>query len=223
MLGGATRDATREEAGGAGLSAGGGEPRLAAHAAAAPESARPATSAASSRRVSRMSQDGGTTRDMRRSTPPGGDAGADPGSRRRRAAALAGHRGDEGAARALVADPEPAVRATALAALARMGRATGEDLRRGLLDADPGVRRRACEVAGRLAASSGATHVVVHELALCLADREPVVVEAAAWGLGEHGAAAATAPALDALAAVATSHADPLCREAAVAALGAVG
>jgi HEAT repeat protein len=49
------------------------------------------------------------------------------------------------------------------------------------------------------------------------------VVEAAAWALGEHGAAAAETAALDALAAVARSHDDPLCREAAVAALGAVG
>ena len=52
----------------------------------------------------------------------------DPGSRRRREAALAGHRGDEASARALIADPEPGVRATALSALARMGRATDSDV-----------------------------------------------------------------------------------------------
>jgi len=155
----------------------------------------------------------------------------DPGSRRRRAAALAGHRGDEAAARAFGADPEPGVRATALAALARMGRATGADLRRGLTDPDALVRRRACEVAGQLGGVGGAggagaaspAPTAVEGLVGCLADGEAAVVEAAAWALGEHGAGAARPPVLDGLGAVATSHADALCREAAVAALGAVG
>jgi HEAT repeat protein len=52
-----------------------------------------------------------------------------------------------------------------------------------------------------------------------LADPDPFVVEAAAWAIGERSDSAATA----AVARVATEHADPLCREAAVAALGAIG
>ena len=160
---------------------------------------------------------------MRRSTPRGDDGGADPGARRRRAAALAGHRGDQEAARALAADPDPAVRATALAALARMGRATQSDVSRALADPDALVRRRACEVAGRLAASPAGPAVGVQALARGLDDDDGAVVEAAAWGLGEHGGQAAEPGVLDALARVATSHPDPLCREAAVAALGAVG
>jgi HEAT repeat protein len=54
-----------------------------------------------------------------------------------------------------------------------------------------------------------------------LGDGDPSVVEAAAWALGERGARSAGAVAD--LARVATEHADPLCREAAVAALGAIG
>ena len=146
----------------------------------------------------------------------------DPGSRRRREAALAGHRGDEASARALIADPEPGVRATALSALARMGRATDSDVLGALLDPDAGVRKRACEVAGRLGALSAAP-ATIEGLVGRLADAEPAVVEAAAWALGEHGGAAARPAALDGLAAVARAHDDPLCREAAVAALGAVG
>jgi HEAT repeat protein len=48
------------------------------------------------------------------------------------------------------------------------------------------------------------------------------VVEAAAWALGETLAAPAPAP-VAALAAVVTEHDDALAREAAVAALGAIG
>ena len=47
------------------------------------------------------------------------------------------------------------------------------------------------------------------------------VVEAAAWALGELGAPAAAA--VEPLAGLVTGHADPLVREAAVAALGALG
>src|SRR5207248_1777612 len=52
-----------------------------------------------------------------------------------------------------------------------------------------------------------------------LADPEPLVVEAAAWAAGER----CDRSSVDAVAMVATNHPDPLCREAAVAALGAIG
>jgi HEAT repeat protein len=57
------------------------------------------------------------------------------------------------------------------------------------------------------------------EVAALLGDGEPRVVEAAAWALGERGDVAAVPDLAD----VATSHEDGLCREAAVAALGAIG
>ncbi|MFP5328260.1 MAG: HEAT repeat domain-containing protein [Acidimicrobiia bacterium] len=133
-------------------------------------------------------------------------------SDRRRDVAAAGHRGDEGLARDALDDRDPVVRATALAALERMGAATDGDVAALLADAEPGVRRRAAEVA-RL-------HPEVALVPL-LSDADPTVVEATAWALGEREEKVDETVA--ALAAVATTHDDPLCREAAVAALGAIG
>lgn len=134
---------------------------------------------------------------------------------RRRDAALAGHRGDVAAARGFLADPAPTVRATALGALARAGVLGADDLNGGLADTDPTVRARAAELC---AARPGDAPP---PLAPTLADPDAAVVEAAAWASGERqppepGVVAA-------LAGVATAHEDPLCREAAVAALGAIG
>ena len=131
---------------------------------------------------------------------------------RRREAALAGHRGDEAGARSLLDDPEPVVRATALAALARLGTVTPAHVEVALTDPDPGVRRRGCEVAAGM---------VTVDLRPLLVDPDPSVVEIAAWALGERGENARDA--VDDLAGVATGHEDHLAREAAVAALGAIG
>jgi HEAT repeat protein len=134
---------------------------------------------------------------------------------RRREAALAGHRGDPVTARTYLADDAPAVRATALGALARAGALTTAELEDGLADGSPVVRARAAELA---AAQPGDR---APGLAPVLDDDDPMVVEAAAWASGERqppepGVAAA-------LSRVTTGHDDPLCREAAVAALGAIG
>ena len=131
---------------------------------------------------------------------------------RRSAAAAAGHTGDEAGARALLDDPAASVRATALAALARLGAATDADVRAALADAEPAERRRALAVA--------VTHPEV-ALTRLLADPDPTVVEQAAWACGEREQAEEAA--VPALADVATGHDDALCREAAVAALGAIG
>lgn len=132
-------------------------------------------------------------------------------SRRRREAALAGHVADEPAARRFLLDPSAAIRATALAALGRMGQVSASDVEAALADVEPLVRRRACEVAIDLPV----------ELLGALADPDASVAEAAAWALGERGGAPAEA--VEALSAVATGHDDALCREAAVASLGAIG
>jgi HEAT repeat protein len=140
-----------------------------------------------------------------------GDSKLTEQARRRREISLAGHSGNEAAARAALHDPAPALRATALGALARMGALADNDLRSALADSDPGVRRRACEL--------GAGHPDV-DLLPRLEDSDPAVVEAASWALGEQGHDDdGTVAAL----AVVTAHKDPLCREAAVAALGAIG
>jgi HEAT repeat protein len=129
---------------------------------------------------------------------------------RRRQAARAGHEGDADAARVLLGDIDPSVRATSLGALARIGALTEADVERGLEDSDPRVRRRACEVAVPFAGV---------DLRPLLSDSDVSVVETGAWALGERGA---TGP-VDTLARLARDHDEPLCREAAVAALGAIG
>jgi HEAT repeat protein len=134
---------------------------------------------------------------------------------RRRAAAVAGHRGDAAAARAFLADPEPSVRATALGALARARSLTTDDLVPALGDVSAIVRARAAELGAELPGDAAPALVPV------LGDADASVVEAAAWASGERrppepGVVAA-------LADVATGHDDPTCREAAVAALGAIG
>jgi HEAT repeat protein len=132
--------------------------------------------------------------------------------RRRRDVTIAGHRGDATMARGGLADEDPHVRAAALVALARLGVLSPDDLGRGLHDEDAVVRRRACEVA--------AAHPdIPADIATVLADGDGGVAEVAAWAAGERGDASAVA----ALATMATAHDDPLCREAAVAALGAIG
>ena len=134
----------------------------------------------------------------------------------RRRAALAGHTGDVAGARALLNDPHAAgpVRSTALSALARLGAAALDDVTTALADHEPDVRRRACQVA---------IAMVGADLVPILADADPGVVEVAAWALGERGATAAGTLSIARLSAVAVDHVDPLCREAAVAALGAIG
>ena len=142
-------------------------------------------------------------------TDPGTEASI-AAARRRGEAALAGHAGDERAARSFLDDPDPEVRATALGALVRMGRATPSDADAAIEDPDPLARRRACELG---AALPGAP------FARLLGDEDDLVVEAACFAVGE----AHDALAVPALVRIASGHADPLCRESAVAALGAIG
>ncbi|MEA2704883.1 MAG: hypothetical protein QOD63_2828, partial [Actinomycetota bacterium] len=50
---------------------------------------------------------------------------------------MAGHTGDEAAARALLDEDSPLVRSAALGALARLGAVTDDDVVAGLADPDP--------------------------------------------------------------------------------------
>jgi HEAT repeat protein len=135
---------------------------------------------------------------------------------RRRVVAVAGHTGDAACARRALADPAPAVRATALGALARLDRLEEADLRAAVGDPAPEVRRRAAELTVSRPQLAGLP------IAL-LADGDGRAVEAACFALGELAEAVRGGPAVAALSSVATGHRDPLCREAAVAALGAIG
>lgn len=149
--------------------------------------------------------------------PPERDAGPGLNSVReqRTKLLLAGLTGDAAAARAGLADPDSSLRTAALGALARSGGLTGPELLAGLRDPDPGVRRRAAELAAAHA-DAGTTAALLH----LLGDPDLLVAEMAAWALGERHP---TPEVVAALSRVAGEHEDPLCREAAVAALGALG
>jgi HEAT repeat protein len=134
---------------------------------------------------------------------------------RRRQAAVAGHAGDVETARRLLDDEDAGVRATALAALDRAGALDAATLAAALDDPDAPVRRRALAL---VASRPGDDAPSARHL---LGDPDAVVAETAAWAMGERqppeeGAAAA-------LADLATSHPEHLVREAAVAAIGAIG
>jgi len=153
------------------------------------------------------------------SNDPATDQGPDQGARlRRRRVAAAGHRGDEAVARRGLSDADPSVQVAALGALQRLGRLEVGDVIRALATEDPGVRRRAVDAAPAVA-GKGSRSVLPTALSAALTDPDPLVVVGAAWFLGERR----YRPAVAALAQVASAHDDTRCREAAVAALGAIG
>ncbi len=127
---------------------------------------------------------------------------------------------------ALHDDPDPRARAAALGALVRAapGDATAPWLR-ALGDTAPSVRRRAAELAPALPVDTDTTTGTDTAVALvaALTDDDVTVIEAVAWSLGELGDTALAAGAVPALADVTRGHRDALAREAAVAALGALG
>ena len=137
---------------------------------------------------------------------------------RRRRVVVAGHRGDAALARAGLGDADPAVQEAAIGALARLGELTAGDVQAALARGAPVVRRRAAEAAVTVR-GRGARSTLPAALTAALGDADALVVVGAAWYLGERR----HRPAVPALAATATAHADARCREAAVAALGAVG
>ena len=134
----------------------------------------------------------------------------------KRAVVIAGHQGDVDAIRPHLAHSDAGVRAAALTAMARAGALDPADLAAALADPHPSVRRRAAEVAATAAVPADRV-----DLLPLLDDHDDRVVETAAWALGELDPppSAAVAP----LCELVRSHTDALVREAAVAALGAIG
>ena len=131
---------------------------------------------------------------------------------RRRAVAIAGHSGDVDHAQQAVSDAEPTVREAALGALERLGALDDTTLTAALADDQVTVRRRAAEIA--------ATHPAI-DLIGVLSDDDPRVVEVAAWACGEHESDRDEI--VNRLISLATAAEEPLVRESAVAALGAIG
>ncbi len=117
-------------------------------------------------------------------------------------------------------DPDPRVRAAALGALVRAAgrRRAASAWQAAAADLHVAVRRRTAELAPALGATAS-----VRTLLALLADDEVTVAEAAAWALGEVvWAPRARGAAVRGLVGAARHH-DALVREAAVAALGALG
>ena len=129
-----------------------------------------------------------------------------------RAVAVAGHTGDTTTARAGLESPDDAVRALALGSLERLGALDDDTLTAALGDPEVAVRRRAAEIA--------ATHPAL-DLSASLHDVDERVVEVAAWACGEHESARDEI--MNRLVELATAAPEPLVRESAVAALGAIG
>lgn len=165
----------------------------------------------------------------------------------REAVVLAGHRGDLVTVVDALAASEPSVRAAALGAVVRIAARAPIDpdvvpdaLARALADPDPTVRRRAAAEVARWAATcseptgaepagsepTGAapTPVVDGLLGRLTDDEVDTVTEVAAFACGELALDDRTRPhVVAALDRLARTHADSLCREAAVAALGSIG
>ncbi len=130
--------------------------------------------------------------------------------------AVAGHRKDAAAARRGLTSVDARVRELALGALARAGALDEAAVLAALADPVPAVRRRGADLAARLPASEP----LVAALRQALADADPLVVEAACWSLGEQGEAGG---AVATLSGIARLHVDARAREAALAALAAIG
>ena len=115
---------------------------------------------------------------------------------------------------------DPAIRHAALGALLRTGALSADQLAGFARDRSASVRRRAAEVAPRISDAP-----LTEALLVTLLDDEPEIVEVAAFALGEVGSAdgAELAPTTIAMIeSIARDHDDALCREAAVASLGAL-
>ena len=131
---------------------------------------------------------------------------------RRRLVVLAGHTGDLDTIREGLEHDAASVRDAALGALARMEMLDESVLNRFRLDTDARVRNRVAELAANFPG---------FDLLPLLNDDDPMVAEMAAWSCGEHEKVSDGI--MERLIAMTTGHSEPLVREAAVAALGAIG
>ncbi|MDA3041029.1 MAG: hypothetical protein O3C27_16165 [Actinomycetota bacterium] len=116
--------------------------------------------------------------------------------------------------------PDGRVRAAAAGAAARQDLLDVELFLRLIGDDSPTVRRRGIELAARRRWPPGDHPALLSGLVTALTDTW-MVAEMSAFALGE--LEQATVEVVASLEATATNHTDPLCREAAVAALGALG
>jgi HEAT repeat protein len=126
--------------------------------------------------------------------------------------AAAGHTGDLAAATAALHDADPTTRLLALGALQRLGHLDDTQIQAAFADTDPGVRRRAVDLAAARQSI---------DLLGPLHDDDPSVIEHAAWACGEQ--VTVSDAVLARLIHLAGTSPVALVRESAVAALGAIG
>jgi HEAT repeat protein len=113
-------------------------------------------------------------------------------------------------------DDVPRRRILALRAARRREIVTDDEWRAALVDSDVDVRREALTlIAGAPVADDSLFALLIE----ALSDDDALVVDGAAFALGEH----LHSPALEGLIGVASEHEDARCRESAIAALGAIG
>ena len=136
----------------------------------------------------------------------------DTASGRRRQVALAGHLGDRATVEAALDDTDDSIRELAIGALERLGALDDDQLVSLANDPSIRVRRRVAELL--------ASHTAV-DPGRSLHDDDPTVVEVAAWAMGERENV--EDPVLERLIELAVEARDPLVRESAAAALGAIG
>lgn len=146
-----------------------------------------------------------------------GDAAA-----RRTAVVVAGHNGDSITVRAHTADADTSVRSSAISALVRLGELQPDDLVAALDDS--GTARRAIE----LSVHHGlGVDSIDDRLRTFVEGTDADLAEVAVWALGERWQERGDEPGSDEVLGVVESaarrHDDALVREAAVAALGAIG
>jgi HEAT repeat protein len=125
---------------------------------------------------------------------------------------IAGHTGDAALAGAHLQDSDAGVREAALGALDRLSALPDGELAAAFDDPSPVVRRRAAMLAARRPGVA---------LLVPLADADPTVVEVAAWACGEQEQVDDAT--LERLIELASGATEPLVRESAAAALGAIG
>ena len=130
----------------------------------------------------------------------------------------AGHSGRVEIARAGLRDADPEIQVAAVGALARLGALTVRDVTGVLRTGGAPVRRRATDAA-LFVRGPGSRSTLYAALLDALSDPDPLVVVGAAWFLSERRVPASVKD----LVTIAGTHEDVRCREAAVAALGAIG
>jgi HEAT repeat protein len=130
----------------------------------------------------------------------------------RLAVVLAGMNGDTDTARSALLSEVGSIRASALVALHRLNALDANTLQNGVTDSDTDVRYRVAELAA---------HFPDVNIVPLLTDSDVYVAEMAAWAFGERDTRSDDE--LTALITTATNDERPLVREAAVAALGAIG